>query len=157
MNIDMTSDKWDVTEFLDGIAGQPWVTRRQLVMEARAQLQQQANYIRAQVDAAKTKKLETNEYSSPDWWRRANAALRVKGYQMMRLQDALSAINQESKANVSHNQQEDRRRYERCFIMAAKQLLTGEQFSRIAATAQEMLDETTEENTDGHVVLVSGS
>jgi len=66
------------------------MTRQQL-LELKLLVNEEINAIKSQLEAAKTTQHQTGEYANPDWFRRANSALRIKQMQIQKIQLLLSS------------------------------------------------------------------
>lgn len=86
--------------------------------------------IRLQVDTAKSRARAQGEYSDPDWFHRAQFALRMKGQEHQRIQRELSRRKKRAREHADNSIGE-------CFIRAAKRRLDEEVFTDIMAEAKE--------------------
>jgi hypothetical protein len=91
-------------------------------------LDEEMNSIRVQIDHAKARRFKEGTFADPDWWARANSALRHKGRRRQELQNQLGEMNRCLRAQNKANSDRDDGR---AFVRAAKALLTGEMYARI--------------------------
>ncbi|MCA9640055.1 MAG: hypothetical protein KC492_05145 [Myxococcales bacterium] len=68
------------------------------LLQEKNTVDEEARSIRAQIDNAKLRRVETGEYSDIGWWRRANDALKHKGRESQRLQTKIAEIKQQIRA-----------------------------------------------------------
>lgn len=91
-------------------------------------LDEDMNSIRTQIDHARARRFKEGIFADPDWWARANSALRHKGRRRQELQNQLGEMNRRQRAENKINSDRDDGR---AFVRAAKALLTGEMYARI--------------------------
>jgi hypothetical protein len=102
-------------------------------------LDEEMNSIRAQIDHAKARRFKEGTFADPDWWARANSALRHKGRRRQELQNQLGELNRRQRAeNKAKADQNDGS----AFIRAAKRLLPGEVYANIWSEAKREQMET---------------
>ncbi len=102
------------------------MTRDEL-LSCKASIEDEMASIRAQLEEARAHRVRTNQFADPDWYRRATAALRLKGRQCVRVQNRLSEMREAQKrSNISKQPTEHE-----CFIRAARRLLSEEMYDRI--------------------------
>jgi hypothetical protein len=103
------------------------------VRKAIEELELERLRIKRDIEAAKAHFHETGERADPIWLSRAKAAIRGKSNIRQRLQDRLGVLRRAEKESRIG---EEQRRFERCFIDAARVLLTPSQFIAVAQAAQ---------------------
>lgn len=103
------------------------------IMDEMESLNETSASIKDQLAAAKTIQVQTGEYADPDWWRRANFALRATGRNVQGLQARLGEVNRQLKvmAAKEHNANLERR-----FIVAARQILDPNLYEKIWVAAR---------------------
>jgi len=97
---------------------------KEQVLELLPQVTVEMDSIRQQIDAARVKARTTGEYADPDWYQRAQCALRARGRFHQRLQFRLSALKQTQSKGLDGY-----------FVDAARELLPREQFERLLQAA----------------------
>jgi hypothetical protein len=85
--------------------------------------------IRTQLSFAKSNAAAHKEYSNPDWFNNAQAALRIKGRQHQKMQNELGRLNKLEKQQYA-------KRLEACFVKAARELLPHVKFIEIMDMAK---------------------
>ncbi len=99
-------------------------------------LELDAAQIRASLEEARSKVATGGGYSDPDWYRRANFALRMKGREMQMVQRELGVKKREqAKDNVTASASESTS-WERKFVYAARSFLSKKDFDAIVAEAE---------------------
>jgi hypothetical protein len=105
---------------------------REALLPVLQELTEEMDSIRAQIEKAKADRRTTGAYSDPDWFYRANTALRARGRLHQRIQMRLAQLKREEKADNVANAHT----VEREFVTAAKSILPRETFERIMQIAQ---------------------
>jgi hypothetical protein len=91
--------------------------------------------IKAQLEAAKGKAVANGEYSDPDWFSRAQFALRMKGREHQMILTEIAARRKEEKRKANDT-------VERRFIDVARRRLDPELFGELMREAQEEGEQT---------------
>jgi len=89
--------------------------------------------IRGQIEHARSQVWTTGEYSDPNWYARARAALRFKGIEHQQILRALAERRREQRREAAAGQD---RRFERAFISAARRRLTPELYRELIEEAR---------------------
>jgi len=103
------------------------------IMDEMESLNETSASIKDQLAAAKTIQVQTGQYADPDWWRRANFALRATGRSLQGLQNRLGDVNRELRALTA---KEHNANLERRFIATARQMLPSELYEKIWSAAR---------------------
>lgn len=74
--------------------------RRAELLEEKVQLDADIAAIRTQLDKARVRRRTEGIYSDPDWWRRANDALRWKGVRSQEIQRELSGLRSDGRQDA---------------------------------------------------------
>lgn len=99
------------------------------LLEIKLRIQSEASMVRAKIDDAKTRLHCGEGHADPEWFRRANAALKVKGWQDQEIARHMSAAKR--KRNEAQNQILERR-----FIAVARDVLSKDVFFEIMERAR---------------------
>lgn len=103
----------------------------QELLDLKSDIDLDITTIRIQLSDAKAKVVTDGSYSDPEWWRKANAALKIKGRQSQQIQNELSLMRRK-KQEIKAQQ------FERRFIDIAKKELSEEVFQKILNQAREI-------------------
>jgi uncharacterized protein HemX len=93
---------------------------RESLLRQKEHLEQEMDQVRDQIERAKVRQIETGKYADPDWWRRANQVLRIKGRQVQAIQNELGGLKKH-KAST----------WERAFVEAAERRLDPEVYQTL--------------------------
>ncbi len=101
------------------------------------QLELAVALIRDSLQEARTKVVTERVYSDPDWYRRANFALRMRGREMQMVQREMG--KRKRARAVEHKEAPDLAAltWERQFVKTAKVMLTGELYTALCNAATE--------------------
>jgi hypothetical protein len=110
-------------EFEDLIGGMS----REELLACKATLEDEMASIRNQLDHARVQRQLTGQYADADWYRRASAALRLKGRDAQRIQIRLAALRAERAAE--HERKNEGELV--AFVRAAKLLLDEQTYRRL--------------------------
>jgi hypothetical protein len=98
--------------------------------QAMLTLSEESGSIKTQLEHAKAKRYSQGEWSDPDWWARANAALRHMARQSQSYQLTLGELNRRRRAKLHEISDRDDGRM---FISCAKEALSPERYMSIWA------------------------
>lgn len=139
----------DLPQFMASIETLTPDEKRLKILEALQEISVDMTDIKAQIQEAKITAAVQHEYADPDWWHRANMALRIKGTQHQRLQNELTKIKLAHSIESDRNNRADRPLFEQCFVKVARMVLSKDQYMKIAETAGEMTKTISESNIAG--------
>lgn len=116
---------WGITPFVKGLTLEELDAQQITCHEAMGEILDALTGINLQIEEAQSVVYsEGGEYADADWWRRVNAARRIKGRQQQAIQSALSVIGKRLRA--ARQTTNDAK-----FITAAKQMLDPEVYASI--------------------------
>ena len=102
------------------------------ILDEMEELNETSAKIKDQLLAAQAIKIKTGEYADPDWWRRANYALKGHRRQAQGCQVRLGDVNRQLRALRAA---ESDRKFERRFINAARRMLPPALYSKLCDIA----------------------
>jgi hypothetical protein len=121
-------DNEEVFVFDDSWSLDEMVLAADRLRKKMVELDDDMSSIRTQIGSARVKRLTTGVYSSPDWWHRANTALRHKGRERQLCQNNLGLVNRKIK-EARHEQTE--REHRKTFVACAKEILSEDLYAAI--------------------------
>lgn len=102
---------------------------RDELLTLKAQIDDEMASIRSQIEKARAHQKLTGEYAHPDWYRRANDALRHRGRESQRIQIRMAKLRAERHAELQSQNPSDAE----AFVRAARLILDRETYLRIWA------------------------
>lgn len=100
------------------------------LLKLKDEINDEIDSIRGKIETAQAEFLITGIYADPDWYRRANGALRAMGRKANHIQTEQSIRNKKYKSERASS-------YERIFVNIAKQYLPAKVWQKIHEIAME--------------------
>jgi hypothetical protein len=110
------------------------MSEREELLKLRDELQADADHIKMQLEHARARARQDNDYSDGDWYARAQAALRAKNREIQKITRKAAALRRQEKGSFNMS-------YERHFVEEAFRRLDPQVFQAIKDTAMELAEQ----------------
>ena len=113
------------------------MTREEL-LDKKDQLIAECIVIKGQLANARAKRITTGEFSDPFWFRKAQYAKDMKGREIQYVDRHLGNLRRLQHSEIAAASKEESVSFEKAFKVAAKRLLSGDQYDAVVTLATEI-------------------